>query len=837
MSSSLNDQRPIPHAGRPRGEAWRALQREGLEWEGQILIGTEDHVLSARLVITEERLAFARGGEIVLDISRKWLKRPPFLSGDGAINLRIETSSGHRDRFQFTARDGREAATEIVTLLTHGKQALPSAPPEPVFDDVPSRRPARRAQYDPHQAQPPEVAPAPFQLSDNHTYTSDVIDATTLQILDTTDFPPVTESQTPTTHHGSQTNGGRISGEPITISTLANQTHRSGSWSLNPIPSLAPRSSAATRAGWAFRLSGLIALIALAAAFGADRLPDTTQLTNRSNTIIAPFSGNNAPTNAPVAQVIATTTVPLIDVNDATRQAAETAVAFGVGGETAESTSTPTDTATLAPTATAIPSRTATLQPTATRPAATATDTANVAAANPTTAPALQPTASATLEPTATATTEPTQPPTATETATIPATATNTVVPEPTPTATTTTAPTATATLEPIVGPVLPTTPAPTDLPTATPSPEPPTTVPTGTATASASATATNEPTATDTNTPEPTPTAGFPMQSRTVGDENSPRQVFSTGAFRYTIEFAERGAEIPTLELPTVNGSEWVVIVLNAQNWSDAPATLNMADFQLLVSGDFGWQFVGMDASSPDIARFLGFDPILETTELTSIPNGESIRLALVYLIPPTTTSMELIDDTSGLNIDAALAAGGDVTDLGPSPEQPDLIEAVVTDVIDGRTIVVESGGASATIQYLGIDVPTGDECYAADATDTNRNIVLGKTVYLEREYRNRVVAGEDVFARDVWIDNTQGGLVLVAAWMASEGAAGPAPANQDTRFAGWIQAAADAAQANNVGFWAACGTSPVQGQGFTSDVAKVSPVALPIDPQLTFR
>ena len=104
MSSPPNDQKPIPHAGRPRGEAWRALQREGIEWEGQVLIGADEHVLSARLIITAQRLAFARGGEVVLDIARWWLKRPPFLSGNGAVNLRIETGSGSRDRLQFTAR-------------------------------------------------------------------------------------------------------------------------------------------------------------------------------------------------------------------------------------------------------------------------------------------------------------------------------------------------------------------------------------------------------------------------------------------------------------------------------------------------------------------------------------------------------------------------------------------------------------------------------------------------------------------------------------------------------------------------------------------------------------
>ncbi len=289
--------------------------------------------------------------------------------------------------------------------------------------------------------------------------------------------------------------------------------------------------------------------------------------------------------------------------------------------------------------------------------------------------------------------------------------------------------PTETAVIEPTV--------APTDEPTLAPtSAESPTLEPTAsstdTATVEPTASATDEPTATETASPSPTP--GFPIQDRTISEDEVPDQVFSTGAFRYTVEYAERAAEIPNLELPAVDAGEWVVIVLNAQNWSDEPATLNMADFQLLVSGDFGYQFVGMDASSPDISRFLGFDPVLEIAELRSIQTGEGLRLALVYLVPPTTTGIELIDDTSGLNIAPSLAIGGDVTALGSAPERPDLIEAVVTEVIDGRTIVVEADGFPATIQYLGIVVPTGDECFAFDSTQTNSNIVLGQTVYLER-------------------------------------------------------------------------------------------------------
>jgi endonuclease YncB( thermonuclease family) len=240
------------------------------------------------------------------------------------------------------------------------------------------------------------------------------------------------------------------------------------------------------------------------------------------------------------------------------------------------------------------------------------------------------------------------------------------------------------------------------------------------------------------------------------------------------------------------------------------------MADFQLLLYDDsFGYRFAGLDPVTPEIGRFLGFDPALGTTELTAVPSSEGIRVALVYQVPVATSDIELVSQPTGLNIALSLAAGGDVTNLGGAPVAPDLLEAFVTEVIDGRTIVVEADGFSSTIQYLGVTVPTGTQCYATQATTTNTNIVLGETVYLERQYRNRVSSASETLARDVWISNGQGGLVLVSAWLASEGAAVPSPADQDVRFAGWIQAAADAAEGNGAGFWAVCGGPPVSADG----------------------
>lgn len=789
-SQSPIDPKPLPHAGRPRGDAWRALVAEGIEWEGQVLLGSEDHPLSARLIITSQRLAFAKGGEVVLDIARWWLKRPPFLSGNGAVNLRIETGSGHRDRLSFMARDGRPASSDIVTLLTHGKQALPSAPLEPVYTEVPRRSSPARSEPEPVE---PEPRTKPL-VDDGHIYAESVIDATTLQVLDTTDFPPVTETQTPSTHRGSTAGAGAMAGEPITISTLGNQTHRSGDWALNPIPSLDMRSSRPSRTGWAFRLSGLVVLIALAAALGTSNMPDTN-LRDHGNSIIAPLTGGDTATAENLAQVVSTaTTESSGGETQATIDAQATSIALGIGGDDITETQTVTSTSTVTPSAT----MTASTEPTTPAPTEPV-----IIPADDETATSTPPVETATETPTETVTAQPTD----------------------TPFPTDTTAPTETATTEPTVEPTETATLAATEIVS-------PTVGVTDTATTVPADTETSEPT--ETMTAEPTPTEGFPFQNRTVGDDELPDQVFATGQFRYTVEYAERGAEIPTLELPPVDAGEWVVIVLHAMNWSSEPATLNMADFQLLVSGDFGYQFVGMDASSPDIGRFLGFDPVLEIAELRSIPSGEGLRIALVYLVPPATTAIELIDDTSGLNLARSLDAGGDVTNLGGTPVPPDLLEAVVTEVIDGRTIVVEAEGFSATIQYLGVAVPTGDQCFSGDSTLTNSNIVLGKTIYLEREHRNRVDANGEVLARDVWIDNASGGLVLVSAWMASEGAAIPDPEGQDTRFAGWIQAAADAGAANTLGFWAVCGTPPVDPASAESEPGIQAIV--PIEPFLTF-
>ena len=163
---------------------------------------------------------------------------------------------------QFSARDGRQAATDLVYLLTHGKPPEDEIEYEPEFTRVPPRR---RSTLRPDPAFESDTPPATVV---EHKYTPEVIDASTLQVLDPTDFPPLTEAATPTTNLKNAPDGGRGSSEPITISTLANQSHRLGERSFPPDSECDSRLAEAVARGLGLSAFGTALLIALAAAFG-----------------------------------------------------------------------------------------------------------------------------------------------------------------------------------------------------------------------------------------------------------------------------------------------------------------------------------------------------------------------------------------------------------------------------------------------------------------------------------------------------------------------------------------------------------------------------------------
>jgi len=78
------------------------------------------------------------------------------------------------------------------------------------------------------------------------------------------------------------------------------------------------------------------------------------------------------------------------------------------------------------------------------------------------------------------------------------------------------------------------------------------------------------------------------------------------------------------------------------------------------------------------------------------------------------------------------------------PTPEAtptPERVAAPVVDVVDGDTIKIELDGKLYTIRYIGIDCPETRhpdrpvEWMGPEATEANRRLVGGQTVYLEKD------------------------------------------------------------------------------------------------------
>jgi endonuclease YncB( thermonuclease family) len=116
-----------------------------------------------------------------------------------------------------------------------------------------------------------------------------------------------------------------------------------------------------------------------------------------------------------------------------------------------------------------------------------------------------------------------------------------------------------------------------------------------------------------------------------------------------------------------------------------------------------------------------------------------------------------------------------------------------------------VDVDGEQITVRYLGIDAPTGDACYAAEATAANAGLVEGQTVTLERQSVDTNARG--VWVRDVWVTNADGNQVLVSQALVSQGAATSNVSEPNSRYAGWLNSTEQGAQQNGTGLWGICG------------------------------
>jgi micrococcal nuclease len=149
----------------------------------------------------------------------------------------------------------------------------------------------------------------------------------------------------------------------------------------------------------------------------------------------------------------------------------------------------------------------------------------------------------------------------------------------------------------------------------------------------------------------------------------------------------------------------------------------------------------------------------------------------------------------------------------LLPSPT-PEIIPAVqgahissesayvVSEVIDGDTIRLSTG---ETLRYIGIDTPEtkhptkGKQCFGEEASTFNEELVLGRTVTLEKDISETDRYGR--LLRYVWLDG-----VLVNQTLVAAGYAHATPYPPDVKYQNLLDATEKEAEAEGRGLWGSC-------------------------------
>lgn len=131
------------------------------------------------------------------------------------------------------------------------------------------------------------------------------------------------------------------------------------------------------------------------------------------------------------------------------------------------------------------------------------------------------------------------------------------------------------------------------------------------------------------------------------------------------------------------------------------------------------------------------------------------------------------------------------------PAPRSQ-MVEAVVVSITDGDTIRVQIGGETRSLRYIGVDAPERNQPGYEAANDANRALVMGQTVWLERDRSDTDVYSR--LLRYVWLTDgrmvneelVRSGFALAVTWQ------------PDTRHRARLEHAALEAWRESRGFWA---------------------------------
>ena len=124
---------------------------------------------------------------------------------------------------------------------------------------------------------------------------------------------------------------------------------------------------------------------------------------------------------------------------------------------------------------------------------------------------------------------------------------------------------------------------------------------------------------------------------------------------------------------------------------------------------------------------------------------------------------------------------------------------ELTVSRVIDGDTIELSNG---TKVRYIGIDTPeigSKPECWANEAKEANKKLVLHKTVRLEKDVSETDRYGR--LLRYVYADE-----IFVNAWLVDQGYAVAASFPPDVAYQNYFSELERRARESEKGLWSAC-------------------------------
>jgi endonuclease YncB( thermonuclease family) len=281
-----------------------------------------------------------------------------------------------------------------------------------------------------------------------------------------------------------------------------------------------------------------------------------------------------------------------------------------------------------------------------------------------------------------------------------------------------------------------------------------------------------------------------------------------TTGGWRAGVVAWSRGSVYKDLGLAAQDGKAWVVVVVDVTNQRAGDEAVSLKSFGVRDLGGTRVNHASTKYSNAESAA-LGEAPIDGAATL-SIPRGAVTRVMVVFAVDRDASELALSYDKQKVRLEREPGA----TRFGVfrPPTAPVAFEkATVDKVIDGRTVAVtlDGSGETATVQLIGLAAPTGDECYAAEATAKLAKLA-GTSILLETD--GATPDGKSL-QRHVWSKN---GRVLIGDELVR---LGYATATDDThRFQAMFTASESQARAAAKGLWAGC-------QGATKEAATATP------------